>query len=358
MSGKRPHRTTILLASALLAPSLAGCGFGGLSEVPLPGGAELGPDPYRVTVEFADVLDLVPQAAVKVNDVPVGTVRGITTSADGWHAEVALAIRGDVRLPAHAQARLRQSSLLGEKFVELDGASGPVTEPLRDGAFIPAAATDRSPEVEEVFGALSMLLNGGGLGQVRTISRELNAALSGNEAELRALLGRLEHFSGELDRHRGDITRAIDGLDRLATTARERDAEIAGVLDDLGPGIGVLAEQREELVDVARSVDELSAVAVDTVHRGQEDLVADLTALRPVLRRFADAGADLPQAMEILLTYPFTDSVLDGVRGDYLNTYLTVDLDPAVIEMLNEQARQAEPDFPAPPSPGAQAGPR
>ena len=44
---------------------LAGC------DVPLPGGAPSGPS-YEVTAEFSDVLDLVPQAAVKVNDVTVG----------------------------------------------------------------------------------------------------------------------------------------------------------------------------------------------------------------------------------------------------------------------------------------------
>ena len=49
----------------LLALALGGC--------TLPGGAPDGPS-YRVTAEFADALDLVPQAAVKVNDVTVGSV--------------------------------------------------------------------------------------------------------------------------------------------------------------------------------------------------------------------------------------------------------------------------------------------
>ena len=44
----------------------------------LPGGAPDGPA-YRVTVEFGDVLDLVPQSAVKVNDVTVGSVEKMWT---------------------------------------------------------------------------------------------------------------------------------------------------------------------------------------------------------------------------------------------------------------------------------------
>ena len=43
-------------------------------DLPLPGGADLGDRPYRVTVEFDDVLDLVPHAGVKVDDVAVGKV--------------------------------------------------------------------------------------------------------------------------------------------------------------------------------------------------------------------------------------------------------------------------------------------
>ncbi|MGH3603640.1 MAG: hypothetical protein ACRDQI_06390 [Pseudonocardiaceae bacterium] len=61
----------LLLSASIL--SLAGCGVlqGGLQNVPLPGGADTGADPYQVTAEFFDVLELVPQSLVKVNDVSV-----------------------------------------------------------------------------------------------------------------------------------------------------------------------------------------------------------------------------------------------------------------------------------------------
>ena len=87
--------------------------------MPLPGGADLGDHPYRVVAQFGDVLDLVPQAGVKVNDVAVGRVERIELARDSWTAVVTMLVNGDVRLPANAGAELRQSSLLGEKFVEL-----------------------------------------------------------------------------------------------------------------------------------------------------------------------------------------------------------------------------------------------
>ncbi|QFG23669.1 MCE family protein [Actinomadura sp. WMMB 499] len=320
------------LALALAAATLAsGCGFGGLQDVPLPGGADLGDHPYTVRAEFADVLNLVPQSAVKVNDVAVGRVTGVSLPADGWTAVVTMQVNGDVRLPADAHANVRQSSLLGEKFVELStpGSSGsPGGGRLADGAVIPASRTGRNPEVEEVFGALSMLLNGGGIAQIRTITTELNRALDGNEPEIRSLLHQAEQLVGALDANREGIIDAIDGMNRLSATLRARDDQIDVALTDLEPGLRVLEEQRGALVQMLASLDELSDVAVTTVNRSKADLIADLEALEPTLRKLSDAGTDLPNALEVLLTYPFTDAVLPAIKGDYLNVYLTVTAEP------------------------------
>jgi phospholipid/cholesterol/gamma-HCH transport system substrate-binding protein len=73
-----------------------------------------------------------------------------------------------------------------------------------------------------------------------------------------------------------------------------------------------------------QSLDSLSHTAVDTIERSQADLVADLKLLDPVLRQLSNAGQALPQALQILLTYPFTDATLDTIKGDYLNVYLSL----------------------------------
>ena len=182
----------------------------------------LGADPYRLTIEFSDVVDLVPQSLVKVDDVSVGTVTDISVGP-AWTAMVSVLVNRDVALPADAQARIRTTSLLGEKFVELSRpqeAPGAVSPPrIADGATIPLARTSRAAEVEEVLGALSLLLNGGGIAQIRTISSELNKALTGNEPEIRALLDDLDHLVGALDDRKTEITRALDEINRLSVHA-------------------------------------------------------------------------------------------------------------------------------------------
>lgn len=327
MSGIRWAATA---AVAVMVFAIGGCGaagFSGLYNTPLPGGADVGDHPYQITAEFADVLDLVPQAAVKANDVPIGRVDRIELAPDTKFAIVTMTLNGDIALPANADAELRQSSLLGEKFVEIHPSPDEQAKGrLGEGAVIPLSKTSRNAEIEEVLGALSLLLNGGGVEQLETIVHELNSVLSGNEAEIRALLSHVDTIATELDSHKGEIVRAIDGLDRLSSTLVEQTGNLTLALDDLAPGLRVVTEQRDQLVSMLQALDELSDVAVETVNQSRDQLVANLRALEPTLRKLAEAGQNLPIAMKILPTYPLPSVAGAVVEGDYANVRARLDL--------------------------------
>ncbi|PZT77773.1 MULTISPECIES: MCE family protein [unclassified Streptomyces] len=324
---------TVLVALGLCCTLfVTGCGvpgFSGIEDLPLPGGADLGDHPYEITADFGDVLSLAPQSSVKVNDVAVGRVTGIGLAPDGWRARVTMKVNGAIELPANAYAHLEQSSLLGEKYIQLTPpAKGKERGTLSDGDRIPLARTNRNPEVEEVFGALSMLLNGGGVQQLKTITTELNKALAGQEPQVKSMLHRVDTLVTDLDDHRGDITAALDGVNRLSATLAGRKQQVGTVLTGLSPGMKVLEKQRGSLMTMLRSLDTLSDVAVGTINRTKADTIADLKALAPTLRALADSGNDLPDSLQVLLTYPFTDEVLRGVKGDYLNVYLDLTAEP------------------------------
>ncbi len=318
----------VATASAVLLTALASCssgGFNGIYSIPLPGGASLGSHPFQVTAQFSNVGDLVPQSAVMVNDVAVGRVTRIFLPPGSWTANVTMLVNGSVHLPANAIAQLQQASLLGEQFIALSAPPG-VTPAgsLANGAVIPVARTTANATVEEVLGALSLLLNGGGISQLHTITTQLDAALSGNEPQIRSLLVQMHTLLANLDVHRNDIETALDGLNSLSATLAARDRQIGHVLTDLTPGLRVLADQRVALVDMLDSLHRLTGVAVSTIHASQASLVADLRSLAPTLGQLANAGQSLPLALQVLLTYPFTNQVLNDVKGDYLNTYLSL----------------------------------
>ncbi|MGA9748787.1 MAG: MCE family protein [Nocardioides sp.] len=329
-------RSRIVRAAALTvagAVALTGCEFS-VYSLPLPGGADLGDDPYAVTVQFNDVLDLVPQSAVKVDDVTVGRVD--TVDLDGYTAEVTVLVRGDVVLPDNAIAGIRQTSLLGEKFVSLEPpASGASETRLGDGDRIPLERSGRNPEVEEVLSALSLLLNGGGVAQLKTISVELNKALEGRESNVKSVLDQLDLFMEQLDDNKGAIIQAIESLNRLSISLNDQERTIKSALDNLPRAVASIDRQRDDLVKMLEGLTELSAVGTQVIRDSKDATIASLESLAPTLTKLAETGDSLPKALQVFLTYPFVDAVVGKNpaqarnlhMGDYTNLSVQLDLD-------------------------------
>lgn len=359
-----------LAAVALSLAILTGCGFKGAASIPLPGGQGTGGDAYSLTVEFPDVLDLVPQSAVKVDDVAVGSVESISLS--GYTARVVVRVNGSVQLPENSRASLRQTSLLGEKFVSLDRPPPDQAKgTLRGGETIGLDRTTRSVEIEEVLSALSLLLNGGSLEQLQTINVELGKALQGREGDIKDLLGQLNTFVGGLDAQKGQIIRALDSLDRLTARLVDQRTTIATALQDIPPGVAVLVQEREQITKVLISLSQLSDVAVRVIQNTQQNTKADLEALRPILTQLNAAGTDLPNALELLTNYPFPKTVDQGIQGSYANLFATLNIDVTKVPGLlglpplplaGAAAPQSQPapqsQTAVPPKPPAPTGPQ
>ncbi|WP_433227801.1 MCE family protein [Actinomadura formosensis] len=335
MSRTRLARRAHLLGAAAVAAAtaLSGCSFNGVESLPLPGGPDLGSNPRTVKIEFANVLDLVPQSAVKVNDVSVGKVEDIELAGGvpgkgGWHALVTVKVRGDVGLPDNAVAAIGQTSLLGEKFVQLAPPrnEAPIGR-LGSGDLIPLNRTSRGTEIEEVLSAMSLLLNGGGLEQVSTISHELQAAMGGRESTIRSVLERVNTFAGTLDRNRAAITRALDSIDRLSGKLANERRTIQDTIDETGPAIAVLNRNRADLTKMLVALDKLSRTTTYVIDRSKADMLANLQDLDKILRNLNRAGSDLPKSLESLITFPFPATFENVIEGDYGNVRLTVDLD-------------------------------
>jgi phospholipid/cholesterol/gamma-HCH transport system substrate-binding protein len=277
-----------------------------------------------VTADFADVLNVVPRSPVMVDDVTVGEV--VDVERIGWHARVTLRVRDDVELPDNTVADIRQVSLLGEKYVALEAPSGEPVGRLEDGDRIELPSTGRNPEVEEVLGALSYLLSGGGVAQLGTITRELNDVMDGREERLKALLGNLSDVVGTLDRQKAEIIRAMESIAGLTRTLNREKQVITDAIDATGPAIGVLREQHDELVAMLGSLDELGTVGTRVIRASKEDLLASLRDLRPVLRQLNAAGDHLAPGLNLLISFPFPKEASEIVKGDYANTSIRADI--------------------------------
>lgn len=314
----------ILLATVLF---LTGCGELKAHDLPLPGKQVDPDDAYQVTAEFADVLDVVPRTLVLANDVPVGQVDEVERK--GWHATVKMSIREDVEIPADAQASIRRTSLLGEKYIALVGSEEAKSAGrlLADGAHIPIERTGRNPEVEEVLGTLSFLLARGGVGQLRTISTELNNMLDGREDQMKSLLSHLDTTVASLDQHKGSIIEAMEQVDRLTATINREKGAVANAIESFGPALRVLHRQHQDLTRMLDALDELGVVATRVIDRSGAELTEVVKSLRPTLRKLADAGDSLPRGLMMLASFPFPEQAQTLARGHYSNALFYLDLD-------------------------------
>ena len=75
-------------------------------------------DATVVLATFDDVADLTTNASVRLADVPIGTVADIELDSE-LQAMVTMEIDPEVALPGRLRARLRKTSVLGERFIDL-----------------------------------------------------------------------------------------------------------------------------------------------------------------------------------------------------------------------------------------------
>ncbi|MCW2783656.1 MAG: hypothetical protein JWP74_173 [Marmoricola sp.] len=319
----------VVVAGIIGAITLSSCS---IYDVPLPGGANVGSNPIKVHIMFRDVLDLVPQSTVKVDDVTVGKVTKIDLK--GYTADVTIALPHNIDLPDNTQAEIRQTSLLGEKFVSLSKPTDPVGH-LGNGDVIGLDHSGRNPEIEEVLGALALLLNGGGVGQLKTISDQLNQAFSGREDEVRSIITQVRKFAGQLDTNKGSIVHALDNVNHLSIALHRQDGTIKSALASLPQAISSVNGQRADLVKTLQALARLSSVGVRVIQASKASTIDALDHLAPVLTALGKAGKSLPDSLQVILTYPFVDAAVgrDPVvarnlhMGDFTNLSINLSLD-------------------------------
>ncbi|OBA94164.1 mammalian cell entry protein [Mycolicibacterium fortuitum] len=319
------------LAMGSGAMLLAGCQFGGLNSLNMPGTAGHGKGSYTVTVELPDVATLPQNSPVMVDDVTVGSVSGLDAMQrpDGtFYAAVQLSLDGDVKLPANAVARVAQTSLLGSQHVEL---SEPVDEPpqgqLRQGGNISLSQKGRYPTTEEVLSSLGMVVNKGNLGALQDITDEAYAAVAGRAGSFADLIPRLAELTSSLDQQTNDIIAAADGLNRFASILARSKDNLGRTLDTLPGALKVLNDNRANIVEAFTALRGFAQVGSRILSQTKDDFAADLKDFYPVIKALNDNADDFIKDLEFLPTFPFHYKYLrQAVRGDYLNVYVTFDL--------------------------------
>jgi virulence factor Mce-like protein len=311
--------------AACVAVSASGCAFGGVNSLPLPGAVGRGPGAAKYHIELANVATLEPNSPVLIGDVVVGSIDSM--KVHDWHADVEISVKPDVTIPANAVATVGQTSLLGSMHLALNPPLGQAPSGrLASGATLGLAKTSTYPSTEQTLSALSVVVNGGGVGQIGDIITEMNHVVNGREPQLRDLLTRLNDFVGVLATQRDSINATVVALNRVAGTfAGQRDV-LTRALDRIPPALDVLVAQRPNLTAALDKLGQFSAVATEVINDTRDDLVHDLRNLEPTLKSLADVGPQIDKALAYFTAMPYGQATIDrAIRGDYLNQYIIFD---------------------------------
>jgi phospholipid/cholesterol/gamma-HCH transport system substrate-binding protein len=303
-----------------------GCAFHGLNSLPLPGAVGRGPDADTYHVELANVITMESNSPVMIDDVVVGSVGPMTVK--DWHADVQISVKHGLVIPANVEASIGQTSLLGSMHLELNPPVGqPGVGRLRPGATIPLSRSSTYPSTEQTLSSLSLVINGGGLGQIGEIIHNFSAALAGRGGAVRDLINRFDTFVGTLDQQRDDIVASIQALDQIGGTfAAQRDV-LTEALRKVPPALDVLIKERPRLTAALDELRKFSNTANGLIHDTEADLVRNLNNLGPTVKGLADVGPDIDTALAALSVFPFTQNFVDrAVRGDYFNLHVQLDL--------------------------------
>lgn len=284
----------VAVAGALAAGLvLTGCSAGG-------GG-------LQVQALFSDVNDLVAGAPVQLADLPVGSVSGIHLRGD--RALVDMTIDPGVDVPAHVQAQLQQTTILGEHFVALvpQGGGGR----LRDGATI--TDTVVVPGIQQlvqsgaqVFGALSAA-------QVAELVDNSAEGFGGQGTELKALL---DDFGSVLAGYAGQsaqITNVVDRIDQLTSTLAPDASSGAAAVSNLAQTTAILAQQSDRFTSLLQSLDGLAQQGRSILDTGTAQIEDQIDALGAVARQLASHQSDLATVLREL---PAHNEVLSSATVD------------------------------------------
>jgi phospholipid/cholesterol/gamma-HCH transport system substrate-binding protein len=325
MIGTKVVRRVLAIGSVVLV-TVTGCTFQGVNSLPLPGAVGRGSGAAVYHVEIANIGTLESNSPVLIDDVVVGSVGKMRLH--GWHVDVDVSLKPNVVVPANAVASVGQTSLLGSMHVALDPPQGQAPSGrLKPGSTIGLNSSATYPSTEQTLSSLAAVVNGGGLGQIGDIIHNFNAALSGRQGAVRDLITRLDTFVGTLYQQRDNIIATIDELNRFSATLGGQQEVLTRALNKIPPALDVLIKERPRLTTALEKLGTFSETISGLVNDTQADLVKNLQNLEPTLQALADVGPEIDTALAYAPTFPLTQNLIDrGVRGDYVNLWVTVDL--------------------------------
>jgi phospholipid/cholesterol/gamma-HCH transport system substrate-binding protein len=250
---------------------------------------------HHYSAELSDASELVRNNAVRLKDVQVGKVTSIQVV--GLHAKVGFSVAKDVRLPAETNAVVRQTSMLGEMFIDLEPQGDGV---LKDGTTIPLSRTRRAAQLEQVVALGGQLVNQVTADNFNRMIDTFDDAWGGHPERLQHLFDAMSGASNALDANRQALGDTIDKVEQVAASLSPNTGQLAQSVNDFAAGLKALDAHRDQLGNFTTSLKHLSDQASDLLVNHEAKLAASGKQAKDVLDQIVGNLDDFMKGLDAL----------------------------------------------------------
>jgi len=238
---------------------------------------------YKIEAEFANAAGIKNENQVRVAGVKVGQVGEVRI--EGTKVVVTLEVENGIEIPEDAGASIKLATLLGTKFVAIDGEGGRGPF-LEDGDTIPLEKTSIPYEIYQASNQGTDVLEDLDGKALNSLLVKLTDVVRGARSEVGHALQGLDELGGQLNAKEADFRALMAGADDLTKLLSDEGDEIVRLIDSSNDVLGSLAQQREEIQSLLESAKLMSAelTAVLRENRGNVDsILSDLDGALRVL---------------------------------------------------------------------------
>lgn len=220
---------------------------------------------------------------VMVRGIPVGTVRGISTTGSG--AVLNLDIEPDMvgEIPSNVTAQLLPKTLFGERYVDLEIPANPSSAHLTAGTVIGQDRTQAGIEVEKVLDDLMPVLQAVQPQKLSVTLTAISTALQGRGAQLGQTLSQLGQYVGELNPELPTFEHDLKALTQTTVTYDQAAPTLLGALDDLTTTSQTLVDQRSDLTNLYATVTNASDNLDNFLSANGKNIVSLASSSAPTL---------------------------------------------------------------------------
>ena len=293
---------------------------------------------YEASAVFKDASGIHAGDDVMVAGVKVGRVDKVAADREHGTVIVKFVVNNGVDLGPETTAEIALKTLLGQKFLRLDG---PVERPYlaevpADERVIPVERTKTPFDVFELTKVGTKSIQATDTEKLNKLISQLADITEGKHDQIGQLATGVTEVSAAITEREAQLRELLDRAETLSATLAEKDETLVALIDQSQAVLDLVSRRRG---DIARAIDD-GATTVEQVagivsaHKTQLDLILD--TLHPTVDILDRRQADIDRSLSWVGTGALGLAKASG-KGPWQDIYIR-SLGPDVVTLLESLA--------------------